>query len=166
MQIPESAKPFRLEDVEVGHLLVGRIRPEEKNFFAIRAEPHPAIPSEGPCLVLLNSWIADQALPLWFTGQRRQSVLDLGKHWFIDVPISEDEPTFRSAGNTLLFKVGADFFLKLEDGNYLNLSLGTLQSEPPHLNEAFVAWAAFSIRLREPDGDDKGAEIFRWPAPT
>ncbi len=163
MKIPTNASMKDFQSAPLRSLLVGRFSGDQPNFFAIRSEINNS-GSQTPYIVILNASVGNKERP--YISDNDVKVFDLEADWLIDVAINSDEPSqparFGSRDDDILVRSGVDFFLRLNDPYYLDMTNGNLVSSLPD-NDNIAAWAGFTIYLPQPNEPGPGAEVFTWP---
>lgn len=163
MKLADHAEVMRFEDAAPGNLLVGRMRTREAYYVAIRAQPLEGQRDNRPATVVLSRTLERKALPFYSPLREREIVLNLGWDWFVDVALNNDQPLVgQVAENTVLIRVGTIYYIRLQEANFLDLSTGDIEMEPPYLNRPHLSWDAFDIQLNVP-GKEEGERIYSWP---
>lgn len=162
MQLAEDVEVMRFEDAEPGDLLIGRVSSNRPNFVAIRAKRHEKMKDDSAAVVALNGLKEDAVVPIYTGLAPGKTILNLRRDWFLDVLVGDQQPTFSFGDGTLLVRVGATYFLRLQDNVFLNIATGGLEVEPPFYEVPFAAWSSFRVRLGSPKADETGEVLITW----
>lgn len=164
MRIPNDARIMQFAAAAPGDFFLSRIRSADPTFFALRAKPHEKMGNDAPLAVVLTSTLEEVSRPFHCELPPTLAILNFGRAWSVHVLLSDQSPEFEMTGNSLLIRVGSDFFIRLnQDGLYLNLSTGNIEVEPPSYNRPSAFWNTFGITLEIEGIEQCVKPIVLWP---